>query len=66
MAVTTFMFACPIDGLAFLVVSPSMKGDIERDSEPRGHLHLEASDEMTCLNGHVWRVPEDVILERVR
>lgn len=29
-----------------------------------GHLHFGVDDRVNCLNGHVWRVIGDVVMER--
>lgn len=59
----TIVLTCPIDGLTMPTKTSTGKGDIEKNGEIGGHLHLAAAT-MTCVNGHTWQVSE-MTMERV-
>lgn len=57
---------CPLDNLvlAALTASELAGTDVVRDGAVGGHIHVAASGTAACLNGHVWRLRDDFLLER--
>jgi len=63
---TSFVFTCPLDGLALKTEIPVALGDDPtRDSQIGKHLHLAVDVSFICLNGHEWRSRDSLTLERV-
>jgi len=54
---------CPIDALAVVSVTFDEKG-IAQPRARGDHLHIEADQEVTCLNGHTWQIVGGFQMER--
>lgn len=57
---SSVVLTCPIDGLALSTQAMALKGDASRDP----HVHLNATTDAACPNGHRWRADVDITLEK--
>jgi hypothetical protein len=63
---TQVVLDCPLCGLALematIVTKPGT--DTVKNGAVGGHLHLEASGSVACLNGHRWQASGNFLLTR--
>jgi hypothetical protein len=61
---STVILTCPIDGLGLSVATVTPK-EGDRNGAVGGHIHMDVTGSVSCLNGHRWDCSGNFLLTRV-